>query len=170
MRSKQILVTILALGAVVAVGFLAYRLEAPRGPALCQVCGRNIPKETAYRLDTSDGPIKACCPSCAMHYTLHNPDAVRKSWATDFNSGQRIPASSAYYDEGGDVQYCTARHPPVERGSEGVAMRVYDRCLPTLVAFETRDAAEVYRKQHGGRVLSYDESLMTLRAEQPSHP
>jgi hypothetical protein len=78
-----------------------------------------------------------------------------------------IPATSAYYDEGGDVQYCTARHPPVERGLHGVRMRVYDRCLPTLVAFNTRQEAQAYQQQHGGRILSYAQALAAVKEQRP---
>jgi hypothetical protein len=96
---------------------------------------------------------------------LHHPTSVRQALATDFASGRVIPAATAYYDEGGDVQYCTAGHPPVERGPQGVRRRAYDRCLPALVAFATRDEAEAYRKQHGGRILSYDQAVETVRTQ-----
>jgi hypothetical protein len=165
MRAKPILITIVALTAIVAVGLVAYHWEALRRPALCQVCGRDIPKQTAYRLATADGTIKACCPSCAMHYLLHHPGNVHESWASDFGSGRMIPAATAYYDEGGDVQYCTAHHPGVERGPQGINARVYDRCLPTLVAFATQGEAEAYRQQHGGRVLTYAQALETIRSQ-----
>jgi hypothetical protein len=164
-RAKSFLVTVAALVAIVGVSLLAYRWEVPRKPAICQVCGRDIPKQTAYRMDTAAGTIETCCPSCAMHYVLNHPGTVRQAWATDFGSGHTIPAKSAYYDEGGDVQYCTARHPPVERGPQGVRMRVYDRCLPTLVAFKTQQEAQAYQQQHGGRILSYTQALASVREQ-----
>jgi hypothetical protein len=163
MRGKTILVTLAALLAVVGVAVLAHRFEAPRQPAPCQVCGRPIPAETAYRMETAHGTIKACCPRCAMHAMLDHPGKVLRAWATDFGSRRMIPAETAYYDEGGDVQYCTRGHAPVERGPEGISQRVYDRCLPTLVAFATRDEAEAYRRQHGGRVLTYTEAVESVR-------
>lgn len=165
MRAKPVLITFVALAAIVGVSFLAYRWEAPERPAICQVCGRVIPKETAFQLDTAKGTIDACCPGCALHYMLHHPGTVRKATATDFTSGRPIPAAQAFYDEGGDVQYCTLHQPPVERGPQGVSRRVYDRCLPVLVAFATRNEAEAYRQKHGGRVVTYDEALASLESE-----
>jgi hypothetical protein len=165
MKTKPVLITLIALAVLVGGALVVYRWQAPQRPALCQVCDRVISKQTAFRVDTSSGAVHACCPACAMHYMLHHLDAMRKAWATDFNSGRLIPASSAYYDEGGDVQYCTRHKPPVERGAEGVSERVYDRCLPTLVAFSTREDADAYRRQHGGRVLTYDEALSTIRSQ-----
>lgn len=165
MRVKPVLVFALALAVMSAVSVLTYRWEAARHPTVCQICQRNIPKQTAFRMDTGEGSITACCPACALHYMLSHADDVRKALATDFNSGRMIPATTAYYDEGGNVQYCTAMHPPVERGTQGVTMRVYDRCLPTLVAFQTTQAAEAYRQQHGGRVLSYSQALASVREQ-----
>jgi hypothetical protein len=165
MRAKPILVSIAAILAIVGVALLAYHWEAPRGPALCQVCGRTIPRQTAYRMETVHGNVEACCPRCALHDMVDHPGTVRRAWATDFDSRRRIPAETAYYDEGGDVQYCTHGHEAMERGPQGVRERVYDRCLPTLVAFSTRDAAEAYRQQHGGRVLTYDQALESVRAQ-----
>ncbi|MGE5327257.1 MAG: hypothetical protein ACM3NO_09485 [Deltaproteobacteria bacterium] len=165
MQTKRLLIAILAIGATIAVGLLAYRLEAPRRPGTCQVCGRMIPEQTAFRIDTASGSVHACCPACAMHFMMHHPDSKEKAWATDFNSGRMIPASSAYYDQGGDVQYCTRHASSVERGTEVVSQRVYDRCLPTLVAFSSRAEADAYRQQHGGRVVTYDEAVRNLALE-----
>ena len=163
MRSKAILVGFTALLAIVGASLLAYRWEASSRPAICQICARDISKQTEFRMQTDHGAITACCPTCALHYLWHHPGSVRQALATDFASGRMIPAASAYYDEGGDVQYCTARHPPVERGPEGVSRRVYDRCLPPLVAFKTRAEAETYQKEHGGRVLDYAQALQSVK-------
>jgi hypothetical protein len=162
-RVKPLLATLLVVGALVGLGLGVYRWESRQNSSDCQICGRMIAKETAYQLDTTHGALKACCPACAMHYMIHNSEQVRQGWATDFNTGRVISATSAYFDEGGDTQYCTAHMPKVERGPEGVSARVYDRCLPTLVAFSTREAAESYRQQHGGQVFNYDQTLASVR-------
>jgi hypothetical protein len=165
MRVKRVLIIVAALVVLLSASFTAYRWETRNALATCQVCGRLIPKETAFQMGTAHGSLEACCPSCAMHFMLSHPGFVRKALATDFTSGRMISAASAYYDEGGDVRYCTLHKPPMERGPQGVSERVYDRCLPVLVAFASRDAAEAYRRQHGGRILTYDETLASLRGE-----
>lgn len=164
MKKATIILAVAVLG-VASLSFFAYRRVVPAKPLTCQICGRQIPTQTAYNLDTKDGTVKACCPACAMHYVALHAGDVRDAWATDFNSGRLIPARTAYYDGGGELQYCTAHMPAMERDQQGVRQRVYDRCLPTLVAFSTRGAAEAYRQQHGGRVVTYDEALTTLRGE-----
>jgi hypothetical protein len=97
---------------------------------------------------------------------VNHPGEARKELATDFKSGRLIPAQSAYYDLGGDVQYCTRRDPAIQRvPGQGVEMRVYDRCLPVLVAFASKDEAEAYRHQHGGRVVTFNQALEDVRRQ-----
>jgi hypothetical protein len=153
-----------ALVAIGAVALVAYRWEASKQPLVCQICGRDVPKQTEFHVDTADGTLTACCPRCAMHYMLDHPSQIRGARATDYATGHVIEAKSAYYDEGGDLQYCTLHKPTVERGpDDGVRMRVYDRCLPVLVAFASRDEAEAYSRQYGGRVLTYEQALESVR-------
>ena len=100
MRVKPILISVAALLAVIGVALVAYRWEASRQAALCQVCSRLIPQQTSYRMETPHGTIHACCPRCAMHDMIDHPGTVRRAWATDFDSRRVIPAETAYYDEG----------------------------------------------------------------------
>ena len=164
MRGKRLFVTVVVIALAIGAGFLVYHWETSKQPAVCEICGRGIPKQTEFRIETAHGTLYACCPRCAMHHMINHPGEARKELATDLNSGRLIPAQSAYYDEGGDVQYCTLQHPAMERvPDQGVKMRVYDRCLPVMVAFSTRDEAEAYRQQHGGRVVTFDQALQDVR-------
>ena len=164
MRGKRLSITILMIALAVGAGFLIHRWETPKQPSVCEICGRMIPKQTAFQIETAHGTLYACCPRCAMHHLINHPGEARKELATDLNSGRLIAAQSAYYDEGGDMQYCTLQHPAMERApGQGVEMRVYDRCLPVMVAFSTRAEADAYRQQHGGRVVTFDQALQDVR-------
>jgi hypothetical protein len=98
-----------------------------------------------------------------MHYAEDHPGKIKKLWATDLTSGESIPADTAYYDEGGNIEYCAMHGAAVQRQPQGVSVRDYDRCLPTLVAFKTRPEAETYQKEHGGRVLNYAEAVQSVK-------
>jgi hypothetical protein len=164
MRLKTILLTVTALVALTSVALVVYHATAPKQPLVCQICGRDVPKKTEFHIETTRGNLTACCPRCAMHYMLDHSGEIRGAHATDYVSGRLIEAKSAYYDEGGDVQYCTAHRPAVERGpNDGVRLRTYDRCLPVLVAFASREEAESYRREHGGRVLTYQQAIGSVR-------
>jgi hypothetical protein len=110
--------------------------------------------------------MAACCPRCGMHAQVNQEQGKPgHAWATDVNTGESVVAESATYVEGGDVQYCTHGDQPVTREPNGVSVRDYDRCLPTLAAFKTSQAAELYQHQHGGRVLTYEQALASVREQ-----
>jgi len=165
MKHKETLITVIALVAIGVTSFVAYRHEQKRDASSCPFCDRMVHYGTAYRLSVGNQILVACCPRCGMHYAAKRPGDVQEARATDLNSGELIPAESAYYVEGGDVEYCTLGEHPVQRVPQGVSVRAYDRCLPTLVAFKTRPEAEAYRKQHGGRVLDYAQAMEHVRGQ-----
>lgn len=165
MKWKDAAITLVALAAIVAVSVVAYRHETRPPADLCQVCQRGLHHGVTYRLEMSDGTREdACCPRCGMHLQIQRPGAVTRAWATDLATGQELPAEKAVYVEGGDVEHCTMHEAPVRRAPEGVAVRDYDRCLPSLVAFRTEQAAAAYRKQHGGQVLDYQQAMERVKA------
>ena len=167
MKRRDIIVTLVALAAIGVTSFFAYRYERRRESAgMCPFCDRMVHPITAYRVTVGGHMVTACCPRCGMHAQV-NQDVGKpgQARATDVNTGESVPADSATYVEGGDLQYCTHGDQPVTRQPHGVSVREYDRCLPTLVAFKTPQEAEAYQKQHGGRVLSYSQALESVREQ-----
>jgi hypothetical protein len=167
MKPRDIAVTLVALMAIGVTSFWAFRYEQQRGMAgMCPFCDRMVHPASAYRLKVGDRMVVACCPRCGMHARLNRAQGKSgMAWATDVNTRESVPAESATYVEGGDVQYCTHGDQPITREPHGVSTREYDRCLPTLVAFKTPQEAEAYQQRHGGRVLSYSQALASVREE-----
>ena len=163
MKPRDTLVTLLALVAIGLASYLAYRYETRPNPNFCNICNRPIHPGMSFLVQTDGHTERACCPRCGMHYALNHPGRDQRLWATDINSGKMIPAETAYYDEGGNINYCAAHGEAVQRQPQGVSVRDYDRCLPTLVAFATRAEAETYQREHGGRVLNYAEALQSVK-------
>lgn len=163
MKAKDLLITATAILAITAVGWMAYRYEGRASPEVCQVCGRKVHAGMNYRIDTLNGSEGACCPRCGMHQQVNRPGWVRHAWATDFDSHKLIPAETAYYVEGSDTGYCTMGEMPVQREPQGVSVLTRDRCLPALVAFKTRPAAEAFQTRHSGRLLDYQEALESVK-------
>jgi len=163
MKLRETLITFLALAAIGLASYFAYRYETRPNPNLCNICNRPIHPGMAFLVLTDGHTERACCPRCGIHYAENHPGKVQKLWATDLNSGESIPAETAYYDEGGNINYCAAHGEAVQRQPQGVSMRDYDRCLPALVAFKTRAEAETYQTEHGGRVLTYGEAAQSVK-------
>jgi hypothetical protein len=166
-KGREIVVSLTALLAIGVASFWGYRYEQRRETAaMCPFCSRMVHPVTAYRLQVGNHVVAACCPRCGMHAQQNQAQgATGMAWATDVNTGENVPAESATYVEGGDVEYCTHGDQPMTRDPHGVSTREYDRCLPTLVAFKTQQEAEAYQRQHGGRILTYSQALASVRRE-----
>ena len=167
MKTREIIVTLLALVAIGVTSFFAYRYEQRRATAdTCPFCDRMVHSATAYRLTVDGHEMAACCPRCGMRAQVNREQRkLDHAHATDVTTGETIAADSATYVEGGDVLYCTHGNQPVTREPNGVSVREYDRCLPTLAAFKTPQEADLYQKQHGGRVLTYAQALDSVQGQ-----
>ena len=156
----------LAGGCVLALGALAYwgSTKFLQGPPSCQVCYRPVHPGQEYTIILADGTEEhTCCPRCGMHFQARQGARAVAERATDFLSGARIDPARATFVEGSDLMTCCSS-PPLKRDEPQRASElVWDRCLPSLVAFETRAEALQFSRQHGGRILTYGAALASAR-------
>lgn len=138
----------------VLVGFLGYRYLG-RPHTACQICDRPIHAETYFRIQQVDGKSEdVCCPRCAVRYLKDHPNIARSLSVIDFKTRALIPAEGAVYVEGSEVHPCSSEVSRREiTGAE--YEKVWDRCLPGLVAFQDRTDAKDFRNIHGGHIVSY---------------
>lgn len=151
MTTKLIHSTLL-LGALAAV-----LVSCSRGPKTCQVCERKECAGMAFRVALANGKtVETCCPRCGLHYLESAKQQARSLSAADYASGQWIDASNAVYVSGSDVSHCAPLG--AVRDMQGCcAIKNYDRCLPSLIAFRDRTAAQGFQKQHGGELLAFEQ-------------
>lgn len=120
----------------------------------CDICRRHLHEETTYKIYLGSGEVlDACCPRCGLRFERSSDDVVSAQVA-DFITGEFVPADEALYLEGSMVQLCA--HDLTQRDGMGVLYRlVWDRCLPSLLAFKTRVQAELFRRQNGGVIKTH---------------
>ncbi|TDI45122.1 MAG: hypothetical protein E2P02_08080 [Acidobacteria bacterium] len=69
-----------------------------------------------------------------------------------------IDAAVAYYVEGSPAHFCG--HASVREDRSGGQYEVaWDRCLPSLIAFSSRQAALKFQEENGGNIKTYEELL-----------
>ncbi len=163
MKIGNVLIGFVLLAVVGGGGDYAYRrLVLPSNQ--CDICGRSLHAGHESTILLKDGKqIQACCPRCALHHELHDPGKVASVLVADHATGEKLKAEDAFYVEGSDEMSCMPETaaPPREPGVE--YKTVYDRCLPSLAAFKEESAARSFLAAHGGRLLTYSQSVESVR-------
>jgi hypothetical protein len=73
-----------------------------------------------------------------------------------------MDATQAFYVEDSSVNMCYL-DTPVHRHIEGTESTLaWDRCMPGLLAFESREAAEDFRSEKGGLIKTYNQLIKEL--------
>lgn len=144
--------------------FLAFSLAAVTAACSsearpCEQCGRRECRNLTFDVHLQDGKVvQTCCPRCALHYLAGAHPPVASLAVRDFDTAARIDAMRAFYVEGSDVAPCTAMAGSPPRDERGCCMKtVYDRCLPSLLAFGSRAEAEAFAGSHGGALRTFAE-------------
>lgn len=158
--------TLIVSGAILALGALSYwaastmfRAEA----TVCQVCARPVHAGQGFVVALTTGVEEhTCCPRCGLHFQMANAAHVQAAWATDYLTREKIDARRATYVEESDLMTCCVT-PPIKRDMETSYELVWDRCLPSLIAFKTPAEATQFHQQHGGRVLTYAETVQSVK-------
>ena len=138
----------------VVAGVLLYAgwtaLDRDRGSA-CSVCGR--PVHMASRVDGStEGRILTfCCAACALRAEGQGAQAIRLTRVFDYDSGEALDPAHAVAVVGSDVNLCMRDHVLMDSHKEASELH-FDRCSPSVLAFENAEAAETFQKLHGGVV------------------
>lgn len=129
-----------------------------RTQELCDVCQRQIHAEASYRVTLRDGTTKRlCCPRCGLHF--QKGIEVAGAAVSDYATGKLIRADDAYFVESSTVIVCCST-PAIQRDQTGTQYRRnWDRCLPSLVAFEHLGDAEGFAKRKGGILKTFSELL-----------
>lgn len=151
---------VLGIMASVAGPRLRHWWTAPP-PGYCPICRRHEHGDSVVKLQAEgEGVIEACCLSCALSYGRQKSKRVTIVSVTDHETGKPLDPEKATFVVGSEVSPCT--HTTEQLRTEQEALPVlWDRCLPSILAFASRESADAFRTQHGGQVRS----LQQVRAE-----
>jgi copper chaperone NosL len=107
----------------------------------CGQCGMDLSKfaKTQYEIRWIDGTItKTCGVQCGLTQQILHRDKFKSSTAKDYFTGKPFNAGTGFYVFGS---------------------RIVADMAPGFIAFQKRADAEVFQKESGGQVLSFDEAL-----------
>ncbi len=164
LRKQSILGVVMLVGLVVGAYYGGKRWVASSSP-ICKFCQRQIHQNMRVVATSGGKRIEACCLRCVLTGEQQGVAVKRLVTVTDYISTQTLDPERAHYVEGSDAAPCAAA--PVKRGEpEEPFIRAFDRCLPSVVAFRSRQDADRFSVAHGGRVVRLED----LMAEVSRHP
>ena len=122
--------------------------QPPGGQARCAMCGKTVPRRTAWVVTPNEGDQwQACCAHCGL-LRLHHVPGRQLVLAADFLYGQMVNAYQATFVLGSDVTLC---------------------CVPSVQVFATRHDAQRYQQGFGGELLVFDEALAAMGESHHGH-
>ena len=123
---------------------------------LCDICGVPIPEPTHAVVRTTAGDeLSVCDPRCALTHQEQTGEALVLTGVTDFETGASLVPSEAVYVTGSDVAP-DAHQETLRSTQQDVAERHWHRCLPSVLSFAMRDAADRFRTRNGGEVTTLE--------------
>ena len=108
----------------------------------CQVCGMWIDqyRHTRHVFTAKDGSqVMFCSLTCAAKYLKNHEPEMQQLQVADYLTAELVDTARAVYLVGSDA-------PPV-------------MCNTSIIAFSSRQQAEKFQQQHGGRLLALGEAL-----------
>lgn len=144
------------IGSLILVGLVGIGACAQR-PTTCQICSVPIPDatRTVVRL-AGQGDVQVCDPRCALTHQDQTGAAVALVTVTDFDTGRPLDPAAAFYVTGSHV--APDAHAEMIRGMAGeVAELHWHRCVPSVLAFGSEEAALQFQRQQGGSMMRISE-------------
>lgn len=140
-------------GGVIALGYAGWTIYRESRTEYCEFSARPVHAMTKA-VALLDGEKKIfCCPTCAVTARAQGGQALQFLELTDYETGKTLAPADAFLVRGSEVNLCVTQH-MLEEPNKQAAPMDFDRCMPSIVAFARREAAEQFLQEHGGTLLS----------------
>lgn len=159
--ARQLIAGLVILTLVVCTAYYFWPAET----VVCQICRRPMHQATSYFVTLEGGgEVELCCPRCGLRFQTGRSD-VESAVVADYSTQERVAASKAFYVVGSSVHPCCSE-PEILKDRSGIEYeRTWDRCLPSVIAFKSKEDAEMFMREKGGTLASWDELATETRQE-----
>jgi hypothetical protein len=159
---RSTIVAIVAIALLAVAGYAGWRLVERRDQQVCWACQRPVHAASATTARVDGREETFCCPACALSEHEQSGRTVTITSLTDYGTAKPLSPGHAFLVRGSDVHTC-AHDQAIRSEYERPLQVTFDRCWPSLVAFDTRERAVVFARQHGGEVVSFTSLETQLR-------
>lgn len=155
----------LSIGAIVVLAGLGYggwHYVNNRSARTCRACTRPVHSHMKT-IGMVDGKRSVyCCPACALSDHQQSGKPVQVVELTDYPTSSALKPENAYVVRNSDVNPCLDHHPAVGEGGQPLELH-FDRCTPSVLAFQNQQSATAFAGQHGGQVVKFSDFASDLQ-------
>ncbi len=137
-----------------ALGFAAW--TAFSRPDQCYACKRPIHAHSKTVALVNGHSKLFCCPACALSLHEQSGKPIKITELTSFLTGKALSPNEAWFVRGSSVNMCERTQELIDADKRPADLR-YDRCAPSLIAFENRSDAVQFTREYGGEVHPFSE-------------
>lgn len=147
------------LSAAVLMSSGCDRVESWLHPDRCALSGRPIRPGmgAVVRIEGKDAPVKACCLRCAVNYARETGKKLRVLSVTDYASRKQVSPGTAVYLSGSGITPCAGPRIDTPATRRESSTQVWDRCMPSVVAFANHEDALRAQAEEGGTLQTFGE-------------
>lgn len=152
-KKAELVSVILGLALIGATGYLIVgRWQQGRRENVCQFSGREIDPSMATVAEIDGKRHRLCCPACALATAQQTRTPVRIIEMTDFATKKPLDPKTVFLVRGSSVNPDMHSQPLLDAEKQPFPVH-YDRCTPSILAFQSREQADTFQREHGGEVL-----------------
>ena len=156
MQRRSTIIAIVAILAVTGLGYSAWRYFRERGAESCQACMRPVHAHMKTVALVNDKREIFCCPACALSAHQQSGKPVQVVELTDYLNNTPLKPADSYLVRNSDVNPCLQHHPAVGENNQPLESH-FDRCSPSVLAFQDQRSAAAFASEHGGQVTKYSD-------------
>jgi hypothetical protein len=156
MQQKNLVVTLIAMLVLAGLGYSAWRYVAERSGQSCKACARPVHAhmKTVAILDGKRATY--CCPACALSEHQQSGKPVQVVELTDYLTNTSLKPETSYVVRNSDMNPCLQHHPAIGEDSQPLESH-FDRCNPSVLAFQDQKTAAAFASEHGGQILKFSD-------------
>jgi hypothetical protein len=155
-RKAASLSFVLLFGIAIAVSYAGWSIYRENRTEFCGFSGRPILPQTKTVVLMDGENETVCCPACVLTERVQTGKTIQFVELTDFETGKALAPKDAFVVRGSAVNLCVTQHTLMEEDKQAAPLE-FDRCMPSLVAFARREAAERFLRENGGTLISFQE-------------
>ena len=162
MQRKNLYAAVVAILVLAGLGYSTWYFVHVRSAQSCKACMRPVHSHMKTVAIVDGKRAIYCCPACALSEHQQSGKQVQVVELTDYLSNGPLKPGSSFVVRNSDVNPCLQHHPAVDETNQPLESH-FDRCTPSVLAFQDRRTAVTFASAHGGQVVKFSDFASELQ-------